>query len=77
MVIGAGSGMCELTNQSRLDIQKGRGLKETGAFQTDGEQSAATLDRMRKLMCFLSINLITLKISKINLLKSFFHKTTR
>ena len=31
IVSRAGSGMCELTNQSRLSIWKG-GLKETGAI---------------------------------------------
>ena len=35
-VSGTGSGMCELTNQ-RLAICKGGGLKETGAFKTEGE----------------------------------------
>ena len=27
--------MCELTNQSRLSIKEGEGLKETGADETD------------------------------------------
>ena len=52
---GAGSGMCELTNQS---IQDG-GLKETGArigvFQSEGGHSDAELDSLRKLLCFLRI----------------------
>ena len=40
---GADSGVCELTNQSRLGVQE-RGLKETGAtttFETEGEYSVA------------------------------------
>ena len=42
-VCGADSGVCELTNQSRLGVQE-RGLKETGAtttFETEGEYSVA------------------------------------
>ena len=34
-VSSAGTGMCELTNQIRLGIQEGGGLKETGA-KTEG-----------------------------------------
>ena len=52
MVSGAASGMCELTNQSRLGTQEGV-LKETGAFQT--EYSTAALDSLKKRMSFLSI----------------------
>ena len=41
---GADSGVCMLTNQSRLGIM----------FQTEGEYRPAALDSMRKPMCFLS-----------------------
>ena len=33
MVSGASSGMCELTNERRLGIWEGEGLKETGAYE--------------------------------------------
>lgn len=45
----AGSGMCKLTNHSRLGIWEGN-LKETGA-KPEGEYSAAALDSMRNVMC--------------------------
>ena len=37
-VTGAGSGVCELTNQRRLGVQVEAGLKETGA-KTEGDDS--------------------------------------
>ena len=40
VVSHAGSGVCELTNQTRLGIREA-GLKDTGVFQTEGEHSAA------------------------------------
>ena len=52
VVSGLESGMCELTNQSRLSVQEG-GLKETGA-KTEVEYRAEALDSIRKPMCFLS-----------------------
>ena len=50
----AGSGMCELTNQSRLGIWKRGALKrqepEASVFQTEGGYSTAALDSMRRLL---------------------------
>ena len=48
-VTGAGSGVCELTNQRRLGVQVEAGLKETGA-KTEGEHRAAALDRVTQLI---------------------------
>ena len=43
---GAGSDVCELTNQRTLGI-----LKETGAFLTEGEYNPAALDSIKALFC--------------------------
>ena len=55
IISGTGSGVCELTNQSRLDIEE-EGLKGTGAktmFHT--EYSAAAVGSVRKPICVLCI----------------------
>ena len=45
--LGAGSGMCELTNQSRMGIQEGGRLKRQELQQGVSDRAAA-LDAMRK-----------------------------
>ena len=44
-----GSGVCELTNESRLGI--GYFFKETGVFLTEGERRAAAPDRAGTKAC--------------------------
>ena len=53
VVCSAGSGMCELTNQSRLCIREWDVLKRQERKQRGGDRAAAP-DSLRKQMCFLT-----------------------
>ena len=72
-VTAAGSGVCELTNRSRLGIQRGA-LEETTAKTECFSQKGNTVPlSMRKLMSFLSIKACKLILvatkNKITVLK--------
>ena len=49
------SGVCELTNQSRLGFVRGGALKRQERFRQRGIQCCGIGQYEKKLMCFLSI----------------------